>query len=72
MWKGYKMKRWEKIQLALEHPDRTYRARYMFELLEEERIIAVDNFKEYAMLGIIKTAVSASEKANRYKGDKDE
>jgi hypothetical protein len=39
--------------------------------MEEERIIAVDNFKEYAMLGIIKTAVSASEKANRNK-EKDE
>lgn len=52
------MKKWEHILQALDHPDRAVRARTMFELMEQERRDAVESFKDYAMVGIVKTAVA--------------
>ncbi len=49
----------EKIILALDDPNRTMRARYMFELLEEDRVIGVEVYKSWKLdtdikFGIIK------------------
>jgi hypothetical protein len=50
------VKKWEKIILALDAPERHARAKAMFELMEEERRIAVSLFSSYAMQTAIKLA----------------
>lgn len=51
------MKQWEKIKLALNSPEEWLRARYMFELMEEERKDGVASFKSFSMGSEIKLAL---------------
>ena len=61
------MYRWEKIKEALENPSRTTRARFMFELFEEERKLGVEAFMNYGMDTEAKKAVAKYKKAVREK-----
>ena len=42
-----KVKKWEKIKLTLESSSKIERAKMLFELMEEERKLAVKEYKEY-------------------------
>ena len=64
------MKRWEKIKEAIDNPSRTIRAKYMFELMEEERKSSVDTFKEHTLSGIIKNAIIEHDRITKYKASK--
>lgn len=51
----------EKIILALDDPSRTMRARYMFELFEEERVIGVEVYKSWKLDTDVKFAMIKKE-----------
>ena len=53
------MKQWEKVKNALDEPNRTYRARALFTLIEEEKKISVHNYKETRFATDVKILVNS-------------
>ena len=64
------MKRWEKIKEAMDNPSKTVRAKFMFEIMEEERKIGVELFKDQNLSGLIKLAIKNHDMASKYKKSK--
>ena len=61
------MKRWEKIREAMDNPSRAVRAKFMFEIMEEERKLGVEAFKDYGLDTVIKAAFAKQRKEDRNK-----
>jgi len=57
----------EKIIRALDEPSRIMRARYMFELMEDERVIGVEVYKEWKLSSDVKLAIVKENKEKRKK-----
>lgn len=64
------LKRWEKIKEAMDNPSTAVRAKFMFELMEEERKIGEEIFVKNILEDRIKLAIAKHNKEIGYKAPK--